>query len=215
MKKFIDKIIDKKSREQIDTLKKDYADFQKINKWSKFNIKHLWHPWALKVIWPSGFLIFMLLILFDGSSNDTNNNKKKIVKTENAILSSFSDKYAYQYFQDGSCGTYEGRKSFGTQKINKCVSLNEYKDLCNLSEGITRQIRTLAALNYRGPIWDFISSGGDYGNFRATLMGNKCVLSFTISGILKGTSTSKNFNGIANTFIILNNNTLIHTASFD
>ena len=128
MKKFIDKIIDKKSREQIDTLKKDYADFQKINKWGKFNIKHLWHPWTLKVIWPSGFLILILLILFDGSSNDTNNNKKKMAEKKQVEMTQVEK--SISHLPDGIIEV-------------SGLSQSEYKNLCLKLSITTVELPTL------------------------------------------------------------------------
>ena len=197
MKKFIDKIIDKKSREQIDTLKKqidtlkkDYADFQKINKWGKFNIKHLWHPWTLKVIWPSGFLIFMLLILFDGSSNDTNNNKKKMVEMTQVEKS-------ISHLPDGII------------KVSG-LSQSEYKNLClnsvdkDMPSYRSGRFKSLHTNMMQYPLYSdaqrLINLGGSFGIYIVKWKDTKCVASFTVDGILDGNKRMVPFSGEVYTF---------------
>ena len=66
-------------RKFINDLKKDLADFKEINKWGKFKIKHMWHPWALKVVYPSTLVLLFLIILMMDSCDS--GSSKKIVDT--------------------------------------------------------------------------------------------------------------------------------------
>ena len=202
MKKFIDKIIDKKSREQIDTLKKqidtlkkDYADFQKINKWGKFNIKHLWHPWTLKVIWPSGFLILILLILFDGSSNDTNNNKKKMVEKKQVRMTQVE--HSITHLPDGIIEV-----SGLSQSEYKNLCLNSVgKDLPSWASGRFTSLNTIM-MELGAPYLaqKIINNGGSFDIYIVNWKDTKCVGSFRVKGILDGVERTVVMSGVVYKF---------------
>ena len=70
----------------------------------------------------------------------------------------------------------------------------------------------LSAVLYSGATSTFISQGGTYKGMTVNWQDskNRCAASFTITGILNGTSTSKTIYGRASTFVKLNNKILIN-----
>ena len=101
----------------------------------------------------------------------------------------------YIYFSDGSC-----KESNSEQ----CMSLSQYKQMCDFAGGLTDDIRKLLAVFYSGPYSNFLAAGGTMGNVKVLWQDSikQCTVSFTISGIFQGSSHSKNFLGAAQKFVV-------------
>ena len=148
------------------------------------------------------------IILTDNTGNNSSDSNNS---STSSTSSYFSNKYVYKHYSDGSCT--DGNVVFGTGgRIAKCIDLSDYKKLCNLSESITTQARSTSAVLYSGATSTFISQGGTYKGMTVNWQDskNRCAASFTITGILNGTSTSKTIYGRASTFVKLNNKILIN-----
>jgi hypothetical protein len=116
-------------------------------------------------------------------------------------------KISYKYYRDGSC-----RDSAG----ERCLNINQYKQICGWAEGLTRNIRPMAAVMYNGNYAQFLREGGTMADisYRWSDAGNQCRVSFAITGMFNGTSHRKEFSGYASNFIINSSKeVLIHYVS--
>ena len=146
------------------------------------------------------------MILDNNISNKNSNSNSSTSSNLKTGESNFSEKYVYTHYDDGSCTG--GKSVWGTGgRITKCITLIEYKNLCNLSKDITTSARSTAGVMYSGTTSTFITSGGTYGGFQKRWDDSKkrCAASFSVSGVLNGTSTSKTIYGRASTFVKLDN----------
>jgi hypothetical protein len=112
----------------------------------------------------------------------------------------------YTRYSDNSCTESSSKK---------CMSLGQYKQMCEFAEGLTVGVRSTLGVMYRGDYAEFLTSGGSMSqvNYAWSASNQQCNVSFTISGIFKGSNQSKSFSGRASTFVA--NNTkrvLIHYA---
>lgn len=170
----------------------------------------------------SYLIIFIILIIsylnhafasnctFGGVAFDNlNSSQQSVLKKYGAICSSSSSqnlKYRtginYTNYSDGSCTP-------GQKKV--CINSTEYRELCNMAKGITVQARRTASVMYGSSFSRFLGYDGVFESQRVNYRNNRCAVSFTISGIFKGTTTRKTISGRGSTFVVAKNgNVLVH-----
>jgi hypothetical protein len=113
----------------------------------------------------------------------------------------------YKWYDDSSCTNSESER---------CLNINQYKQMCDWANGLTVNVRRMAAVMFNSPYSQFLSEGGeftdsDYGwNSRI----GQCRVSWSIVGMFKGTNVRENFSGYASNFIVTKNGkVLIHYVS--
>ena len=115
-------------------------------------------------------------------------------------------KLVYKYFQDGRCTEDTGQR---------CLNVNQYKQMCDLSTGFTINVRSMLSVLYNGGYAEFLATGGTLTNTKYGWNGNVCVISFNVIGTFKGTTHDKKFIGVVNNFIFTSaKEVLIHAAGF-
>tara|TARA_X000000950_G_scaffold246791_1_gene304600 strand:- start:3069 stop:3611 length:543 start_codon:yes stop_codon:yes gene_type:complete len=141
--------------------------------------------------------------------DNLNSRQQSVLEKYGAICSSPSSqnfKYRtginYTNYSDGSCTP-------GRKKV--CINSSEYKELCNMAKGISVQARRTASVMYGSSFSRFLGYDGVFESQRVDYRNNRCAVSFTISGIFKGTTTRKTIYGRGSTFIVTKNgNVLVH-----
>ena len=141
--------------------------------------------------------------------DNLNSRQQSVLKKYGAICSSPSSqnlKYRtginYTNYSDGSCTP-------GRKKV--CINSSEYRELCNMAKGITVQARRTASVMYGSSFSRFLGYDGVFESQKVNYRNNRCAVSFTISGIFKGTTTRKTIYGRGSTFIVAKNgNVLVH-----
>ncbi len=112
----------------------------------------------------------------------------------------------YTRYSDNSCTESASQR---------CMTLSQYKQMCDFAEGITVRIRSTNAVMYSGDYADFLRTGGtmEQVKYGWSASNQQCFVSFTISGTFKGSSHSKTFSGRASTFVAnAAKSVLIHSA---
>lgn len=112
----------------------------------------------------------------------------------------------YTRYSDNSCTESASQR---------CITLSQYKQMCEFAEGITVRIRSVNAVMYSGDYADFLRTGGkmEQVKYGWSATNQQCFVSFTISGTFKGSSHSKTFSGRASTFVAnASKSVLIHSA---
>jgi hypothetical protein len=120
---------------------------------------------------------------------------------------SLDPKITYKYYSDGSCRT---------SSDERCMNVNQYKQMCGWAQGLTRNVRPMAAVMFSGNYSEFLRSGGSMveTSYRWSDAAQQCRVSFAITGIFNGTNHRKEFSGYASNFIVTGNKeVLIHVAS--
>lgn len=145
---------------------------------------------------------------FGGVDFDNLNSKQQsVLKKYGAICSSPSSqnlKYkngmVYKNYSDGSC------RSRGKEI---CVNNSEYRELCNMAKGITVQARRLSTTLYGRDLSRFLGYDGVFESQRVSFQNNRCAVSFTISGLFKGTTTRRTIRGRGSNFIVTKNGDIL------
>jgi hypothetical protein len=112
----------------------------------------------------------------------------------------------YTRYSDNSCTESASQR---------CMTLSQYKQMCDFAEGITLRIRSTNAVMYSGDYAEFLRTGGtmEQVKYGWSASNQQCFVSFTISGTFKGSSHSKTFSGRASTFVAnTTKRVLIHSA---
>ena len=155
-------------RKFINDLKKDLADFKEINKWGKFKIKHMWHPWALKVLYPSTLVLLFLIILMMDSCDSGSSKKIELTQLEKSIL----------------------HLPTGTIKVSS-LSQTDHKNLClsanNIRSGTGKFLDKYINMSQAGlsTARQIMDNGGSFtGGYVAWTTENECEAGFNAEGIL-------------------------------
>ena len=128
------------------------------------------------------------------------------IRNQPLSKATLNSKLEYKYYQDGSCTEDTGQR---------CLNVNQYKQICDLSNGFTKKVRSYLSVLYRGDYSEFLDTGGTLANTKYGWNGNTCVISFNVTGTFKGTSHDKKFIGVISSFIVTDSKeVLIHSASF-
>lgn len=120
---------------------------------------------------------------------------------------SLDPKTTYKYYTDGSCRT---------SSDERCLNVNQYKQMCGWAQGLTRNVRPMAAVMYSGNYSEFLRSGGSMVdlNYRWSDAGQQCRVSYAITGLFNGTNHRKEFSGYASNFVVSGSKeVLIHVVS--
>jgi hypothetical protein len=116
-------------------------------------------------------------------------------KTIDSIdISKFKPGKKYKNYPESSC-----------KSRNKTVCINkiDYKYLCKNAKSISRNVRNTSSVLYRGDMARFIKSNGSISGIRIKFQEPKyCSVSFSISGIVNGSSRRKTITGRGTTFIV-------------
>ena len=113
----------------------------------------------------------------------------------------------YKYYHDGSCRS---------SSEERCMNVNQYRQICGWAKGLTRNIRPMAAVMYSGNYASFLRDGGSMVDisYRWSDASQQCRVSFAITGLFNGTNHRKEFSGYASNFIINSSKeVLIHYVS--
>lgn len=104
-------------------------------------------------------------------------------------------KTTYKYYADGSCRS---------SSDERCMNVNQYKQMCAWAQGFTRSVRSSAAVMYSGNYAEFLRTGGSMVDvsYRWSDAGQQCRVSFAVTGLFNGTNHRKEFSGYASNFIV-------------
>ena len=198
--------IDSKSRNNshisntYSTLPSNYRSNTKSSTTSSKKIKFILIISVLAIL---SVLVYQKTELTSTNRNDTNSKppqpKKISVKSE--MITGFE----YTYFNDGSCSESQNKK---------CLSPQKYKKMCLESEGLTKMaggmLTTFDNVGSR-----LFHNGGDVDNMRVYWSDslNNCRATITVSGIFKGTSFRRRFEGGVTSFIINNQHQLLASST--
>jgi RNA polymerase subunit RPABC4/transcription elongation factor Spt4 len=93
----------------------------------------------------------------------------------------------------------------------ECLTKEQYKKFCNASSGITKG--SIFGFTYLDPRASALANGGSVSNIKVHWDGSNekfgCIVNFTVSGILNGTSTKVNVEKGASSFIYNEDNKLL------
>ena len=124
------------------------------------------------------------------------------IRNQPLSKATLNSKLEYKYYQDGSCTEDTGQR---------CLNVNQYKQICDLSNGFTKKVRSLLGVYYNGDYSEFLSTGGTLANTKYGWNGKVCVISFNVTGTFKGTTHNKQFIGVISSFIVTDSKeVLIH-----
>ena len=128
------------------------------------------------------------------------------IRNQPLSKATLNSKLEYRYYYDGSCKEDTGQR---------CLNVNQYKQICDLSNGFTKKVRSLLGVYYNGDYSGFLSTGGTLANTKYGWNGKTCVISFNVTGTFKGTTHDKEFIGVIDSFIVTDSKeVLINGASF-
>lgn len=116
-------------------------------------------------------------------------------------------KITYKYYDDNSCRT---------SSTERCLNINQYKQICGWAQGLTRNVRPMATFGYNGKYAEFLSNGGSMVDlsYRWSDSSKQCRVSFAITGLFNGTNHRKEFSGYASNFVVSDGKqALIHNLS--
>ena len=116
-------------------------------------------------------------------------------------------KITYKWYHDGSCRT-------STEE--RCLNTNQYKQMCGWAQGLTRNVRPMAAVMYSGNYASFLRDGGSMVDvsYRWSDSSQQCRVSYAITGLFNGTNHRKEFVGYASNFVVTSGReVLIHVVS--
>jgi len=128
------------------------------------------------------------------------------IRNQPLSKASLNPKTEYVYYDDGSCKDDTNKR---------CLNVNQFKQICDFSNGFTKAIRSGLGVYYKGDYAEFLSTGGTLANTSYGWNGRTCVISFNVTGTFKGTTHDKKFIGVVSSFIVTDSKeVLIHYASF-
>lgn len=135
----------------------------------------------ITIVIAFGFLFFWYF------NNGNNTQEKKSMK--------FSSEYTYKW-DEASCSANFERKE-------KCISLSEYKYLCEQSEGFTKNAINLLLLSNKVYIYSRDASSFKVQEvFWDETHKTKCRVKFVVTAIINGNSTSDSNSGGVQDFIV-------------
>lgn len=128
------------------------------------------------------------------------------IRNQPLSKATLNSKLEYKYFNDGRCTEDRGQR---------CLDINQYKQICDLSNGFTINVRSILGVYYSGEYSEFLARGGTLANTKYGWNGKTCVISFNVTGTFRGTSHNKQFIGVITSFIVTDSKeVLIHSALF-
>lgn len=105
----------------------------------------------------------------------------------------------YKYYSDGSCATKDN---------DICLSRNDYTSVCKSAKGVTNNaIKVRAVLASRDE--KALLEGGTFESINVVWGDTKCFAFVTVSGIVDGTSKRLTIQGIASSFIVNSEGTIL------
>ena len=128
------------------------------------------------------------------------------IRNQPLSKATLDSKLEYIYYQDGRCTEDTGQR---------CLNVNQYKQICDFSINFTKKIRSDLAVIYKGDYSEFLETGATLANIKYGWNGKMCVISFNVTGTFKGTTHDKKFIGVIRSFKVTNSKeVLIHGAFF-
>lgn len=151
-------------------------------------------------------VIALIVVMKKNSGNINTSQSTNSYSAASSVKSRLEQGIEYTWYSDGSCSSRDG---------TVCLSFQDYKELCDASQGLTKNAS--GVLGMFQPGYRDLVEGGDISNIRtywATNYKHPCRVTITVSGIYRGTSKRITADGGVTTFILnRQNELLVHHAS--